>query len=136
MSDYLSHNGQEPDIEVVQGMVGEGPAAAFMGYIRVYQDLVSIEDLFDGKRDLPEAWPKEMDQRWALTTAIAAHYLAEPSKRAQRAVELVSGIPDEEFGVVAMKDCLTGTARGNKPISKTKGYIEWVKRHADVVLEE
>lgn len=114
------------EYELYTGIVGEGCAAEFMGYLKYYRNLPNLDALLmnpGGGKD-----PKEYDPAvlYALSTGLATK--ATPDNM-ERVVKYALRMP-AEFQVLLMKDAIV---RDNA-LTNTKAFNEWSIKNADVMF--
>lgn len=114
----------EVEYELYSGIVGEGCAAEFMGYLKYYRDLPNLDALLmnPGQAKVPE----EPATLYALATGLAAK--ATPDNL-ERVVKYALRMP-AEFQVLLMKDAVT---RDNA-LTQSKAFNEWAVKNADVMF--
>lgn len=114
-----------PDIEyeLYSGIVGEGCAAEFMGYLKYYRNLPNLDALLmnPGQAQVPE----EPATLYALATGLATK--ATPDNF-ERVVKYALRMP-AEFQVLLMKDAITR----DTSLTNTKSFNEWAIKNADVM---
>lgn len=118
---------QKPDksieFELYSGVVGEGCAVEFMGYLKYYRDLPNIDALLLAPKTTKV--PTEPATLYALSTGIAAR--ATPDNY-ERVIEYTLRMPPE-FQVLLVKDSL---AR-DQNVSSTRAFNQWATKNADVL---
>lgn len=112
------------EYELYSGIVGEGCAAEFMGYLKYYRDLPNLDALLmaPDKTEVPDA-PATL---YALATGLATK--ATPDNL-ERVVKYALRMP-AEFQVLLMKDAIV---RDNH-LTNTKAFNEWAIKNADVMF--
>lgn len=112
------------EYELYSGIVGEGCAAEFMGYLKYYRDLPNLDALLmaPDKTEVPDA-PATL---YALATGLATK--ATPDNL-ERVVKYALRMP-AEFQVLLMKDAIV---RDNQ-LTNTKAFNEWAIKNADVMF--
>lgn len=115
-----------PDIEyeLYSGIVGEGCATEFMGYLKYYRNLPNLDALLmnPGAAKVPE----EPATLYALATGLATK--ATPDNM-ERVVKYTLRMPPE-FQVLLIKDAVV---RDNS-LTQTKAFNEWAIKNADVMI--
>ncbi len=111
------------DIEALQGAVGQGCATEFLGFVRVWESLPSI----DGILINPDASrvPDEPAALYAVATGLAQRTTV---ANATQVVRYVRRLP-EEFGVLAIRDML----RVCPQATNNKEFIAWAAEHQSVL---
>lgn len=112
------------EYELYCGIVGEGCASEFMGYLKYYRNLPNLDALLmnPGKAEVPT----EPAVLYALSTGLATK--ATPDNM-ERLVKYALRMP-AEFQVLLMKDAIT---RDNA-LTNTKAFNEWAVKNADVMF--
>lgn len=112
------------EYELYTGIVGEGAAAEFMGYLKYYRDLPNLDALLmnPGAAKVPE----EPATLYALATGLATKATQD---NMERVVKYALRLP-AEFQVLLMKDAI---ARDND-LTQTKAFNEWAIKNADVMF--
>lgn len=112
------------EYELYSGIVGEGCAAEFMGYLKYYRDLPNLDALLmaPDKTEVPEA-PATL---YALATGLATK--ATPDNL-ERVVKYALRMP-AEFQVLLMKDAIVR----DSALTNTKAFNEWAIKNADVMF--
>jgi len=112
------------DLELIAGVVGEGAAAEFCGFLRIFRNLPDPQALLDN----PETAEVPADP---ATLYAVCEMLSEKTD-----MENVSGIMayarrlPPEFSVLLVRDA----ARINSGIVHTPAFSEWAAAHAEVLL--
>ena len=112
------------EYELYSGIVGEGAAAEFMGYLKYYRDLPNLDALLmnPGAAKVPE----EPATLYALATGLAAKATQD---NMERVVKYALRLPPE-FQVLLMKDAIT---RDNE-LTQTKAFNDWAIKNAEVMF--
>lgn len=112
------------EYELYTGIVGEGAAAEFMGYLKYYRDLPNLDALLmnPGAAKVPE----EPATLYALATGLATKATQD---NMERVVKYALRLPPE-FQVLLMKDAIT---RDND-LTQTKAFNDWAIKNADVMF--
>ena len=116
--------GGDVEYELYTGIVGEGAAAEFMGYLKYYRDLPNLDALLmnPGAAKVPE----EPATLYALATGLATKATKD---NIERVVKYALRLP-AEFQVLLMKDAII---RDNE-LTQTKSFNEWAIVNADVMF--
>ena len=99
-------NGISNDVDdmysLIAGIVGSGVAVEFRTWAKVYMDLPSIEDIFDGK--MPKM-PQNTDAMYALTASMTCYARAHKDNigRIANSIRYVDKMPPD-FSAVLLKD--------------------------------
>jgi hypothetical protein len=108
----------------IAGLVGDGAAAEYTGYLKVYMDLPDIEEII--MKPATTKVPKDPATLYALTGAVA-HKLSKDN--IDRVMEYVERMP-AEFQVMCMKDALQ-----LKPeIKGTKGFVKFAVKNSNLMI--
>lgn len=108
----------------IAGVVGEGAAAEYTGYLKVYMDLPDIDEIIMSPTKTKV--PKDPATLYALTGAIA-HRLSKDN--VDRVVEYVDRMPPE-FQVMCMKDAL----QLQPSIKQTKAFVSFAVRNSNLMV--
>ncbi len=125
VSRVMNHlRGGFPDLELIAGIVGEGTASEFCGFLRIYRNLPDPDTLLDD----PET--ADVPQDPAMLYAIC-ELLSEKTDMQNwpRIMTYARRLPPE-FSVLLVRDA----ARVNSAIVETPAFNEWAVAHADVLL--
>ena len=99
-------NGISDDVDamysLIAGIVGSGVAVEFRTWAKVYKDLPSIEDIFDGK--MPQT-PQNTDAMYALTASMTCYARAHKDniERIANSIRYADTMPPD-FSAVLLKD--------------------------------
>lgn len=109
----------------VEALVGEGPAAEFVGFVKTYRDLPDLDDIISKPTKAPV--PEEPSALYAVASAL--------SRMATRdnignIMTYAQRFPEPEYEIVVMMDATSRDAA----ITKTKAYGEFVVRHKNVQI--
>ncbi len=115
---------KDTEYEMISGAAGEGFAAEFLGFLKVYRDLPDIEKLIAA----PESTdvPDEPSTLFAVCGALSAKA---SKKNFGNIIKFTDRLPGE-FQVLLIKDAI----KRNKSLSNTKEFSTWAIAHSDVVL--
>ncbi len=117
--------GQKPpaeiEYELYSGVVGEGAAAEFMGYLKYYRDLPNLDALL---MDPAKAKvPTEPATLYALATGLATKATKDNMERVVKyALRL-----QPEFQILLMKDAIVR----DQTLTNTKAFNEWAVKNGD-----
>jgi MoxR-like ATPase len=112
--------------ELLDGTIGAGAAAEFMGFIKLQEQIPSIAKIFGGDNIVP----KDIGLKYALVSALVSH--AEQAKQFDRLLDysLASGIP-KEFSVLMARLLMS---KNRTMTTSAPNYAKWAKAHQDVLL--
>lgn len=108
----------------VAGEVGEGAAAEYIGFKRIYLGLPDLDGILKNPTKAPV--PTDAQTQYALSGALA--HKADADNFAD--VLTYMGRMPKEFQVLTVKDAITL----DKKIRSTKAYIGWATKNAEVLL--
>lgn len=109
----------------VSGLVGEGAAAEFMGFVRVYRDLPSLDLVLANPGKAP--LPKEPSGRFAITVGLARKVDANSFGAGMEYVlRMNAGELEIMYGVDAV--------RRDTGLSHTQAFTDWAVRNQDVTI--
>lgn len=114
----------EAEYECFKGAVGEGAAAEFVGFIKIYRKLPNPDAILlnPDSADVPS----DPATLYALSGAISSRI---SSANIDRAVTYLTRCP-AEFSVLAMSMAV----RRDPMVTSTKGFIDWSIRHQSVLF--
>jgi MoxR-like ATPase len=125
-SRVLTHFHPSIQRELLDGTIGAGAAAEFLGFLKLREEIPSIEKIFAGE----DIVPKDIGLRYALISALVSH--CEQPEQYERLLNysLNQSLP-REFSVLLAK--LLISKNQNLTISQPT-YPRWAKVHQDVLL--
>ncbi|NQV17777.1 MAG: Hint domain-containing protein [Armatimonadetes bacterium] len=112
------------EYEIIAGAAGEGFAAEFLGFLKVYKELPYIDKLI-ANPDEAEV-PVEPSTLYAVCGALSAKATKKNFSNVVRFTERLPG----EFQVLLIRDAI----RRTKSLANTQTFSQWAIKHADVVL--
>ena len=112
--------------ELLDGTIGGGAAAEFMGFLKLQEQIPSIDKIFNGE----DIIPKDIGLRYALISALVSH--CEKPNQYERLItySLNTGLP-REFAVLMVKLLVS---KNMKLTTASPSYHKWGKMHQDVLL--
>ena len=113
-----------PDLELITGVVGEGAAAEFCGFLRIYHNLPDPQALIDNP--LTAEIPEDPATLYAVCELLSEK--TEP-QNLSLIMAYARRLPPE-FSVLLVRDA----ARANSGILETPEFNDWAVAHADVLL--
>jgi hypothetical protein len=119
-----------PDIlrhPVFAGTVGDGPAAEFVAFLQIYQQLPDPDQVLANPTG--STVPREPSVLYALCGALTEKVRRGEAKHWLAFTKYVSRMPDE-FGVLAMRDGCACQPR----LLQLPEAASWVKSHRDILL--
>jgi len=124
MVSRLSKLPMERQLTAVEGVVGKGAAAEYMGFVRLRNQLPSLKEILAN----PETTrvPEEPGAKYAVSSGIAR---VVDKDTLGAGVIYMRRLP-KEFSVMMMTDAV----RRDKSLRETKTYIDWVAENQDVIF--
>ena len=122
-------NGVDGDVEemyqLIAGLVGTGVAVEFRTWCRVYSELPSIEDIFNGK--MPPM-PKSTDAMYALTASMTAFAREhrEDFRRIANSIVYANAMPPD-FSVVLIKDYMYIEKGYKEKLMLIPEFVNWLR---------
>lgn len=110
-------------LEVLSGATGQGFATEFIGFVRVWQNLPSIDAILLAPEKAPV--PEEPAALYAVSVALATRMTAD---NAGRVIRYADRLPDE-FGVLCIRDAMRVCPKA----ANNKEMIKWAVSHQDVL---
>lgn len=111
-------------LENVIGEVGEGAAAEYVGFRRIYSQLPNIDALLLDPKNAQV--PTDPAVRYAITGALARKATVD---NIDRIMSYTSRLP-AEFAVMTIKDSI----KLQPKITSTRAFIEWSTQNAEVLM--
>lgn len=99
-----------------EGAVGTGAAAEFIGFLELYRDLPSTDEVFLNPLKAPV--PDNASALYAISTALGN---AVTANNFDRLTQYAERMP-QEFGVLCIRDAL----KRNRAIARTKAWLKYV----------
>ncbi len=114
---------EEVQYPAYAGAAGQGFAAEFVGFLRVWMNLPDINYVINNPRaaDIPE----DPATKYALCGALASRSTEENFAN----VMLYANRLEDEFSVLLVKDAVLR----HKPLQRTEVFVEWIKKHQHVI---
>lgn len=124
LSRLMDANNGEVDYDLAKGVVGEGYAAEFIGFLKVFKSLPDPDMVLMApkKADVPS----DPATLYAICGALAQKAT---EQNMSRVVEYANRLP-VEFSVLLIRDCVERDAN----LVKTRAFIEWTSKHSDVLI--
>jgi hypothetical protein len=119
--DACSNSPLEHDL--LRGAVGDGAAAELSGFLRMFRDLPSIDEILLNPDRTPV--PDQPASMYAVATGIATRL---NDRTIGRGLTYLNRMPPE-FCVLAVRDA----ARRDPQVTKTKEFVGFASRHAEVL---
>jgi len=124
LSRMMPHLSQDIEYSVMQGTVGDGAAAEFIGYLKVYRNLPDVNEILaDPKK---ARIPKDSATRYAICGYLAS--CANKQNIARLAVYF--NRMDAEFGMLAMRE----SYHRCKDIAEDESFALWAATNMQVLV--
>jgi MoxR-like ATPase len=125
VSKTLSQNpSKEIEFELYKGLVGEGAAAEFTGFIRIFRNLPNPDSIM--LNPAAAVVPDDPATLYALCGALARK---SSEQTFPRLVEYFNRLP-AEFSVLAVRD----SVQYCPAVTETRAFIEWASSNADILI--
>ena len=110
--------------ELISGIIGVGAAIEFRTWTKVYMDLPSIEDIFDGKEP---KMPENTDALYALTSSMLAYAREHKTEmnRIANSIRYAERMPPD-FSTVLMKDYMYIEEEYEKKLMIIPEFMKWL----------
>lgn len=108
----------------VSGEVGEGAAAEYTGFRRIYQSLPNVDSIL--LDPMGADVPQDPATLYALTGALARKSTKDNFDRVMRYTNRMS----PEFNVMCTKDAI----KLQPAIKHSRAFVEWASKHAEVLM--
>ena len=111
--------------QLIAGLVGTGVAIEFRTWAKVYNELPSIEDIFNGK--MPPL-PKNTDAMYALTSSMTAYAREHRNdlKRIANSINYANAMPPD-FSVVLLKDYMYREKGYREKLMQLPEFAKWLR---------
>lgn len=113
--------------EALKGVLGEGIAVEFYGFLKIYRDLPNPDDILIKGKDIV---PTESNILYALVSALI-NGVRQNKTLLDRLIKYSLKIP-KEFSVVMVKDLLKTDLKDD--VMKSKTFDLWIQKNKDVIL--
>ncbi|MFY9812698.1 MAG: hypothetical protein WAK43_00930 [Dehalococcoidales bacterium] len=110
--------------ELLDGTIGTGAAAEFMGFMQLQEQIPSIEKIFAGENIVP----RDLGLKYALVSALVSH--CEQAKQYERLIQYSFELPPE-FTVLLVQMLVS---RNVQMTTTAPSYVLWGKKNKDVLL--
>ena len=133
VSNLLKASGGEEDrlFPMIAGLVGNGMAVEMRTWCRVFQELPSMEDIFDGKEP---SLPKNASGLYALTasmTSYAREHLQEMD-RIGNSIRFAEKLPPD-YSAVLMRDYIHLTPDYRRVLMKIPEFSRWMDKRGSLM---
>lgn len=127
VSDFLKAGpAPEYEFDLYSGIVGEGAASEFVGFLRVYRSLPDLDEI----ERAPESARVPSESEVSVLYAVAGALARRASVQNFGAVLKYAGRLPAEFGVVLVRDA----ERLHPEVKKTRAYVEWQSAHSEIYV--
>lgn len=111
---------------LIAGLVGSGPAIEFRTYVKVYNNLPEVEDIFKGNKCLV---PKEQSAIYAISSSIISYARKHSDINGiANAIKYVCNFP-VDYSVMVMEDFKTIDKDFNLKLMKMPEFLSWVTKN-------
>ncbi|CCF19135.1 conserved protein of unknown function [Pseudorhizobium banfieldiae] len=110
---------------LVSGIVGDGAAAEFEGFVRVYQGLPSLDLVLANPNSAP--LPEDVSARFAIAAGLARKV---DQRTLANADAYMKRLPARDFRIMFMVDAV----RRDPGLSHTQAFINWSAENQDVII--
>ncbi len=125
VSDFLQAGmGNGIEYSLLAGTIGEGPAAEFLGFLKIWRKLQSPDAILLNPMGADVS--SDPAVLYATVTGLARRA---SDQTIDRILQYAGRLP-AEFGVLMVRDCI---AR-DKSLTNTKAFITWASRNASVLV--
>lgn len=114
----------ETEYEVYSGAAGEGFAAEFLGFLKIFRNLPSRDAILMDPENAEV--PEDPATLYAVCGSVAS---AASEQTMERVCTYANRLP-AEFSVMLMRDAI----KRDPKIVNTRPYIDWGRKHKDVLL--
>lgn len=128
-------NGIDDDIDnmysLIAGLVGTGTAVEFRTWAKVYKDLPSVEDIFDGK--MPQM-PQNTDTLYALTASMTAYARMHKDEtvRIANSIRYADKMPPD-FSAVLLKDYMYIDKNYKEKLMTIPEFARWLQTRGRLI---
>jgi len=124
VSNLLGIIPQEAEFECFKGAVGEGAAAEFLGFLRIYRSLPDIDDILRNPQTAPV--PTDPATLYALCGALS-HRATKGNF--EQVIQYTDRMPSE-FSVLTVSQAV----RRDPALVNTKVFSDWAKKYKSVLF--
>jgi hypothetical protein len=124
VSNLLDQNIDDCMLDVIAGTVGMGAATEFIGFVRVFREMPSLDEIKAAPEKLKI--PENVAARYAISTMLSR--MTQPGDMA--AVTKYVSRMSKEFQILIMND----VTKHNRKLAETSAYIGWAAKNKDDLL--
>ena len=124
MSKLMDASNGDIDFDLAKGVVGEGYAAEFIGFLKIYKSLPDpdLVIMSPEKADVPT----DPATLYAICSAVAQ----KASEQNMGNVVKYANRLSEEFSVLLVRDAINR----DESLARTRAFIEWTSKHSEVLI--
>ena len=124
LSRLMDASNGDIDYDLAKGVVGEGYASEFIGFIKIFKNLPDPDMVLMAPSKA--VVPTDPATLYAICGAVATKASDQNMKNV---VEYANRLP-VEFSVLLIRDCITR----DDSLLKTRAFVEWASKHSDVLV--
>lgn len=109
---------------MIHGAVGAGAGSEFVGFLRVFEQMPSIDAILLSPSKAPI--PTQASALFAVVTALSHRASADNLANVVTYFNRISDAGQPDFAIAAMKEIST---KSNGALAKTRVFIEWAAKH-------
>lgn len=126
VSDALGIVSKAAEYDTMCGIIGEGPAAEFLGYLKICRNLPNPDTII--LNPLTAMVPEDSATLFAITGSLVERAT---ESTFDAIMQYIDRIPIE-YQVLVVKD----SAKKNEVLGVSKAFIEWTTKNSDVIIGE
>ncbi|MDD3597324.1 MAG: ATP-binding protein [Sulfuricurvum sp.] len=127
LSSILKKNDNVASIApIVYGLIGYGAGIEFLSYVKVYEKLPNVEEIYNG--NYPEIDKSEPALLYALVSAMVELYRG--GEESTKHLFGFAQVLPTEFGVMLIKDVIVKDAA----VAEYSEFDAWIERYGDYIL--
>ena len=134
LSNWLHKVSSSVEYEVYEGCIGEGAAAEFTGFLKIYRNLPDPDLILQNPKKAEI--PQDMATLYALCGALSHRAneknmvkIVDYANRLSNKKEFNDGMARTEFSVFMIRDAV----RKDMEVTKTNAFIQWATAHQEVL---
>lgn len=118
---------EEIDQEIISGVIGKGPSAEFVSFLKVFSELPKSPSEILKK----ELRFREPSKQYAVNGILINHFRSNPQKKvAEDLLRYSYKLPDE-FAVILVKDCIL---IDKMVVATNTEFRHWSSKYQDVII--
>ena len=122
-SQYLL-KGLVPSVEALSSAAGQGIAAEFVGFIRIWQSLPNLDEILRSPSTAPVPPDSEVSALYAVATGLASKANAKNA----RAIMIYAQRLPADFGALMVRDAI----RHCPAVAVDQAFVQWAVAHPEV----